>query len=69
MVVGDDEVEAQPACGLGFSEGAHAGVDGDDQADAFGISSFKHARLQAVAFADAMGNVKTTMPPSISMRF
>ena len=58
MVVGDDEVEAEAARGLSFSEGAHAGVDGDDKADAFGVGCFKDARLHAVAFAQAMGNVK-----------
>ena len=31
MMVGDDEVEAEPARGFSFSKGAHAGVDGDDQ--------------------------------------
>ena len=58
VMVGDDEVEAETARGFSFSEGAHAGVDGDDDANAFGVRRFKHARLHAVAFAQAMGNVK-----------
>ncbi len=57
-MVGDDEIEAQPARGFCFGKGAHAGVDGDDEADAFGVGRFKHAGLHAVAFAEAMGNVK-----------
>ena len=58
MVVGDDEVEAEAAGGFCFSEGAHAGVDGDDEAHAVGIGGFKDAGLQAVALAEAMGDVK-----------
>ena len=40
MVVGDDEVEAEAPRGFGFGEGAHAGVDGDDQPHAVGIGGF-----------------------------
>ena len=58
MVIGDDEVEAEAARGFSFSEGAHAGVDGDDDADAFGVGGFEHARLHAVAVAQAMRDVK-----------
>ena len=58
VVVGDDEIEAQPARGFRFGKGAHAGVDGDDEADAFGVGRFEHARLHAVAVAQAMRNVK-----------
>ena len=58
MVVGDDEVEAEAARGFSFSEGAHAGVDRDDDADTVGVSRFKDARLHAVAVTEAMGNVK-----------
>ena len=58
VMVGDDEIEAEAARGFSFSEGAHAGVDGDDDADAFGVGRFKHAGLHAVAVAEAMGNVK-----------
>ncbi len=57
-MVGDDEVEAEAARGFSFSEGAHAGVDGDDEADAVGVGGFEHARLHAVAVAQAMGNMK-----------
>ena len=58
MMVGDDEVEAEALRGLGLSERAHAGVDGDDEADALGIRGFKHAGLQAVAFAQTMRNME-----------
>lgn len=58
MVIGDDEVEAEPACGCGFGDGAHAGIDGDDEADSGGVGFFKHGRLQAVALAEAMRDVK-----------
>ena len=58
MVIGDDEVEAEAARGFSFSEGAHAGVDGDDDANAVGVGRFKHARLHAVAVAEAMRDVK-----------
>ena len=58
MVIGDDEVQAQPARGFGLGKGAHAGVDGDDQAHALGVGRFQHARLQAVALAQPVGHVK-----------
>ena len=58
VVVGDDEVEAEAARGIGFSKRAHARVDGDDDANAFGLGRFKHARLHAIAVAEAMRNVK-----------
>ncbi len=61
MVIGDDEVEAEAARGFSFSEGAHAGVDSDDDADAFGVSRFKNARLHAVAVAEAMRNVEANV--------
>ena len=58
MMVGDDEVEAEAARGFSFGEGAHAGVDGDDEANAVGVCGFKHAGLQAVAFAQPMRHVE-----------
>ena len=58
VMVGDDEVKAEGARGFRFSEGAHAGVNGDDQAHAVGIGGLKHAGLEAVALAKAMGDVK-----------
>ena len=58
MVVGDDQVQAEAARGFGFGKGAHAGVDGDDDANAFGVRGFKHARLHAVAFAEAVRHMK-----------
>ena len=58
VMVGDDEVEAEAARGFRFSEGPHAGIDGDNDADALGVGRFQHARLHAVAFAQAMGNME-----------
>ena len=58
VMVGDDQVEAQPARGLRFGKGAHAGVDGDHQAHALGVRRFEHARLQAVALAQAVRHMK-----------
>ena len=57
-MISDDEVEAEAARGFSFGEGAHAGVDGDDDADAVGVGGFEHARLHAIAVAQAMRNVK-----------
>ena len=57
-MIRDDEVEAETTRGFSLSEGAHAGVDGDDNTNAIGVSRFEHARLHAVAIAQAMGNVK-----------
>ncbi len=58
-MIGDDEVEAEAARGLGFGEGAHSGVDGDDDADALGVGGFEHGRLHAVAVSQAVRDVKT----------
>ena len=58
VMVGDDEVEAESAGCFRFGEGAHAGVNGDDEADAIGIGGLNHAGLEAVAFAKAMGDVE-----------
>jgi hypothetical protein len=57
-VIGDDEVEAEAARSFSFGEGAHSGVDGDNDADAFGVGRFKDAGLHAVAIAQAMWDVK-----------
>ena len=57
-MIGDDEVEAE-ALGFGRgSEGADAGVDGDDQAHTFGGGVSEAGLAQAVAFAEAMGDVE-----------
>ena len=58
MVVGDDQIQAQPARGFRLGKGAHAGVDGDDEANALGMGRFEHARLHAVAVAEAMRNME-----------
>ena len=57
VVVGDDQVQAE--CG-GFAcggEGADAGVDRDDETDAFGGGFIEADVLDAVAFAQAVRNV------------
>ena len=61
VMVGDDEVEAEAPRGFSFGKGAHAGVDGDDEAHAVGVRGFKHARLQAVALAEAMRHMKARL--------
>ncbi len=58
MVIRNDEVEAKTARGFRFSESAHAGVDGDDDADAFGVGRFEDARLHAIAVTESMRDVK-----------
>ena len=52
MVIGDDEVQAQPVRCFRFSKGAHPGVDGDDQTHTLGAGSLKHVRLQAIALRE-----------------
>ena len=61
MMVGDDEVEAEPLRGFSFGEGAHAGVDCDDEPNALGMGDLKHSGLQAVAFAKAMRDVEANL--------
>ena len=58
MMIGDDEVEPEALRSLSFGEGAHAGIDGDDESHAVGVCSFEHGRLQAVAFAQPMRHMK-----------
>ena len=58
VMIGDDEIEAEAARGFSLGKGAHAGVDGDDNADAFGVGALKHARLHAVAVTQAMRNME-----------
>ena len=57
VVVGDDEVEAEAGGFFGGGEGADAGVDGDDELDAFSRGVGEAGGLDAVAFAEAMGDV------------
>jgi hypothetical protein len=59
MVVGDDEVEGEARGLLGGGVSADAGVDGDDEADAFGCGVGYAGFAHAVAFADAVRNVIT----------
>ncbi len=42
MVIGDDEVEAEPLCGFSFGKSAHPGVDGDDETNTVSECRFKH---------------------------
>ena len=57
VVVGDDEVEAERFGLVGGGEGADAGVDRDDQANAGGGGLGQADVLDAVAFAEAVRNV------------
>ena len=68
-MVGDDEVEAEAASGFRFSKGAHAGVNGDDKTDTFSMGSFKHARLHAVAIAQAVRDVEADEIPWAAEHF
>jgi len=61
MVVGNDEVEAEAAGSERLSEGAHAGVNGDDEANAFSIRGFKDGGLEAVALVEAVGDVEADL--------
>ena len=58
MVVGDDEVEAEFGGGIGGGKGANAGVDADDETNAFAGGGFENLALHAVAFAQAMRDVE-----------
>ncbi len=58
VVVGDDEVEAERFSGFGGSEGADAGIDADDETDAFARRDFEDLALHSVAFAEAMRDVE-----------
>jgi hypothetical protein len=57
-MVGKDEVKAETLRGFSLSKGPHAGVHGDDEADAFSVRGFQHGRLQTVAFKQAMRDVE-----------
>jgi len=59
VMVGDDQIQTKPPRGFSFSKGAHAGVDGDDDTNALGVRGLEHARLHAVAVAQAVRHVKT----------
>jgi len=59
MVIRNDEVETEPARGFSFGEGAHAGVNGDHNANPIGVGRFEHPRLHAVAVAQAVRHVET----------
>jgi hypothetical protein len=63
MVVRDDEIEAETAGGFRFGESAHACVNGDDEADSFGVGGFEDAGLEAVPLEEAMGDMKTGLAP------
>ena len=57
MVVGNDDIDAQPT---GFFYRRHAGdaaIDGDDQADALFFQVFNGGDLQTVPFVNAVGNI------------
>ena len=57
MVVGDDEVKAETRGLLAGAEGPDAGIDADDEADAFGGGELEAGVGDTVALADAVGDV------------
>jgi len=58
VVVGDDKVEAERLGGAGGGEGTDAGVDADNEADAFGGGGFEDLVAHAVAFFEAVRDVE-----------
>ena len=58
MMIGDDEVKPEALRTLSFGKGAHARVDSDDEANAVGVCGFEHRRLQPVALAQPVRNMK-----------
>jgi len=59
VMVGDDQIQAQRRA-FQLRQRLSSGVDGDDDANALGVCSFKHARLHAVAFAEAVRYVEAS---------
>lgn len=58
MVIGDDEIDAEALCFLCRGKGADAGVDADDEADAFGCGAREDFGLHTIAVAQAMRNME-----------
>src|SRR6185437_8359065 len=58
MVVGNDEINAQPTRGFRRSESANAHVNADDEANARGCGPFDHIVAHVVTVADAVRDVK-----------
>ncbi len=57
VVVGDDQVQAQAAGGVGGIEGGDAAIDGYEEGRAVFGDGFDGFDVEAVAFFDAMGDV------------
>ena len=60
MMVGDDQVDAQPPGGFGRGEGADAHVHADDELDAGGGGALDDVVAHVVAVADAVRNMKVS---------
>src|SRR5208282_2717781 len=58
VMVGDDQVDAGAARGVGGGEGADTGIDADDQSHAVGGGALDHLVAHAITFADAMRHMK-----------
>lgn len=58
VMVGNDQVQTQPLRSFRFGERSHAGINRDDQTNAFGVCCFQHAGLQPVALMQAVRNMK-----------
>jgi hypothetical protein len=57
MMVGHDEIEANPLRFFGCSEGTYSGVDTHHEAHALSRRGFDPSVLHAIAFANAVRNV------------
>ncbi len=58
VMIGDDQVDAEPLRGLGRSKRADAHIDTDDEANARGSRALDHIVAQVVALANAVGHMK-----------
>ncbi len=63
-MVGDDQVDSGAPRGFGGGKGADARVHADDQPHAVGGGALDHLVAHAIAFADAVRNVKISRSPA-----
>ena len=62
VMVGHDEIDAQPVCGFCGSEGTNTGIDADHEPNSLSRSLLNSVAAQIVAFFNAVGNVKIRAP-------
>ena len=63
-MVGDDQVHTGAARGFCGSEGADASIDADNQLHAIGGGALDHLVAHAIAFENAVRNMKVGAPPA-----